>query len=146
MIKWYEIFDWPMFGRWKVNIWKLRLTRCSHFLLIVSPRILQSPFQGTMVLATVKGDVHDIGKNIVGVVLGCNNFKVLFVIVVSLQSYNQIVFRWSILVLWRPVRKSFKRQLTKKLVRISLKQFDWYWLLTLWVHLATFGFVLNIHT
>lgn len=26
-------------------------------------------------MATVKGDVHDIGKNIVGVVLGCNNFK-----------------------------------------------------------------------
>ncbi|ETO29960.1 hypothetical protein RFI_07160 [Reticulomyxa filosa] len=30
---------------------------------------------GKIVLATVKGDVHDIGKNIVGVVLGCNNFK-----------------------------------------------------------------------
>ena len=30
--------------------------------------------QGTIVLATVKGDVHDIGKNIVGVVLGCNNY------------------------------------------------------------------------
>merc|ERR1711892_168643 len=34
-------------------------------------------FAGTVVLATVKGDVHDIGKNIVGVVLGCNNFKVV---------------------------------------------------------------------
>ena len=33
--------------------------------------------KGTVVLATVKGDVHDIGKNIVGVVLGCNNFKVI---------------------------------------------------------------------
>src|SRR5262249_7716171 len=32
--------------------------------------------QGTVVLATVKGDVHDIGKNIVGVVLGCNNYEV----------------------------------------------------------------------
>lgn len=32
---------------------------------------------GVMVIATVKGDVHDIGKNIVGVVLGCNNFKVV---------------------------------------------------------------------
>eukprot|EP00485_Elphidium_margaritaceum_P001558 CAMPEP_0202687622 /NCGR_PEP_ID=MMETSP1385-20130828/3278_1 /ASSEMBLY_ACC=CAM_ASM_000861 /TAXON_ID=933848 /ORGANISM="Elphidium margaritaceum" /LENGTH=1417 /DNA_ID=CAMNT_0049342449 /DNA_START=17 /DNA_END=4270 /DNA_ORIENTATION=+ len=31
----------------------------------------------TVVLATVKGDVHDIGKNIVGVVLGCNNFRVV---------------------------------------------------------------------
>ncbi|XP_077595443.1 methionine synthase isoform X1 [Stigmatopora nigra] len=34
-------------------------------------------YQGTIVLATVKGDVHDIGKNIVGVVLGCNNFRVV---------------------------------------------------------------------
>jgi 5-methyltetrahydrofolate--homocysteine methyltransferase len=28
-------------------------------------------------MATVKGDVHDIGKNIVGVVLGCNNYEVV---------------------------------------------------------------------
>jgi 5-methyltetrahydrofolate--homocysteine methyltransferase len=33
--------------------------------------------QGKIVLATVKGDVHDIGKNIVGVVLACNNFEVI---------------------------------------------------------------------
>jgi 5-methyltetrahydrofolate--homocysteine methyltransferase len=32
---------------------------------------------GTVVMATVKGDVHDIGKNIVGVVLGCNGYKVV---------------------------------------------------------------------
>ena len=32
---------------------------------------------GTIVMATVKGDVHDIGKNIVGVVLQCNNFEVI---------------------------------------------------------------------
>ena len=32
---------------------------------------------GKIVLATVKGDVHDIGKNIVGVVLGCNNYEVI---------------------------------------------------------------------
>ena len=32
---------------------------------------------GKMVIATVKGDVHDIGKNIVGVVLQCNNFEVI---------------------------------------------------------------------
>ena len=30
---------------------------------------------GKIVMATVKGDVHDIGKNIVGVVLACNNFE-----------------------------------------------------------------------
>src|SRR3712207_7061516 len=35
------------------------------------------PAQGKVVLATVKGDVHDIGKNIVGVVLGCNNYEVI---------------------------------------------------------------------
>ena len=33
--------------------------------------------KGRVVMATVKGDVHDIGKNIVGVVLGCNNFEVI---------------------------------------------------------------------
>src|SRR5213082_4201906 len=33
--------------------------------------------RGKVVLATVKGDVHDIGKNIVGVVLGCNNYDVI---------------------------------------------------------------------
>ena len=33
--------------------------------------------RGKIILATVKGDVHDIGKNIVGVVLGCNNFEVI---------------------------------------------------------------------
>ena len=32
---------------------------------------------GTIVTATVKGDVHDIGKNIVGVVLGCNDYEVI---------------------------------------------------------------------
>ncbi|CUU57563.1 5-methyltetrahydrofolate--homocysteine methyltransferase [Parafrankia irregularis] len=32
---------------------------------------------GRVVMATVKGDVHDIGKNIVGVVLGCNNYEVI---------------------------------------------------------------------
>ncbi|KAJ3117833.1 hypothetical protein HDU96_005420 [Phlyctochytrium bullatum] len=36
-----------------------------------------SAYNGVVVLATVKGDVHDIGKNIVGVVLGCNNYKVI---------------------------------------------------------------------
>jgi len=33
--------------------------------------------QGRIVMATVKGDVHDIGKNIVGVVLGCNNYEII---------------------------------------------------------------------
>jgi len=33
--------------------------------------------KGKILLATVKGDVHDIGKNIVGVVLRCNNYEVI---------------------------------------------------------------------
>src|SRR3546814_9736359 len=33
--------------------------------------------KGRIVMATVKGDVHDIGKNIVGVVLQCNNYEVI---------------------------------------------------------------------
>lgn len=37
----------------------------------------QSSSAGKILLATVKGDVHDIGKNIVGVVLGCNNYEVI---------------------------------------------------------------------
>ena len=36
-----------------------------------------SQAQGKILMATVKGDVHDIGKNIVGVVLQCNNFEVI---------------------------------------------------------------------
>ncbi len=37
----------------------------------------ESTSRGTIVMATVKGDVHDIGKNIVGVVLGCNNYTII---------------------------------------------------------------------
>ncbi|MEN8804706.1 MAG: methionine synthase [Wenyingzhuangia sp.] len=36
-----------------------------------------SPAQGKVLLATVKGDVHDIGKNIVGVVMACNNYAIV---------------------------------------------------------------------
>lgn len=38
---------------------------------------LKQEKQPTVLLATVKGDVHDIGKNIVGVVLACNNYKII---------------------------------------------------------------------
>merc|ERR1719247_1266328 len=38
---------------------------------------LEEKGKGCVVMATVKGDVHDIGKNIVGVVLGCNNYTVI---------------------------------------------------------------------
>ncbi|MBO6543590.1 MAG: methionine synthase [Alphaproteobacteria bacterium] len=39
--------------------------------------ITEDSSNGTILMATVKGDVHDIGKNIVGVVLQCNNYKVV---------------------------------------------------------------------
>lgn len=42
-----------------------------------NPSLSQNSSQGKVLLATVKGDVHDIGKNIVGVVLACNNFEVI---------------------------------------------------------------------
>ncbi len=35
------------------------------------------PKAGKVVFATVKGDVHDIGKNIVSIVLACNNYEVI---------------------------------------------------------------------
>ena len=37
----------------------------------------KSSFAGKVIMATVKGDVHDIGKNIVSVVLGCNNYEIV---------------------------------------------------------------------
>lgn len=39
--------------------------------------LADAPAKGVIIMATVKGDVHDIGKNIVGVVLRCNNYKVI---------------------------------------------------------------------
>ncbi|GJP56944.1 hypothetical protein CLOM_g15996 [Closterium sp. NIES-68] len=44
---------------------------------LANPEVEQAANAGTVVIATVKGDVHDIGKNIVAVVLGCNNYKVV---------------------------------------------------------------------
>jgi 5-methyltetrahydrofolate--homocysteine methyltransferase len=44
---------------------------------IAAGRVAANRGNGKVVVATVKGDVHDIGKNIVGVVLGCNNYDVV---------------------------------------------------------------------
>ena len=44
---------------------------------IEAEKTADSRAQGKVLMATVKGDVHDIGKNIVGVVLACNNFEVI---------------------------------------------------------------------
>jgi 5-methyltetrahydrofolate--homocysteine methyltransferase len=44
---------------------------------LANPDAAQGSSAGKILLATVKGDVHDIGKNIVGVVLACNNFEIV---------------------------------------------------------------------
>jgi 5-methyltetrahydrofolate--homocysteine methyltransferase len=50
----------------------------AHLLpFIEAEKSVGSSSKGRIVMATVKGDVHDIGKNIVGVVLQCNNFEVI---------------------------------------------------------------------
>ena len=47
--------------------------------------------QGKVLMATVKGDVHDIGKNIVGVVLGCNNYEIIDLgVMVSAEKILQV--------------------------------------------------------
>ena len=43
----------------------------------IASGVASKPAAGKIVMATVKGDVHDIGKNIVGVVLQCNNYEVI---------------------------------------------------------------------
>ncbi len=50
----------------------------AHLLpFIEAEKDVGAPAKGKVLMATVKGDVHDIGKNIVGVVLQCNNFEVI---------------------------------------------------------------------
>jgi 5-methyltetrahydrofolate--homocysteine methyltransferase len=49
----------------------------AHLLPFMAQDKSERSTAGKVLLATVKGDVHDIGKNIVGVVLGCNNFEVI---------------------------------------------------------------------
>jgi len=46
----------------------------------------KSSSAGKVLMATVKGDVHDIGKNIVAVVLGCNNFEIIDLVVMVLPA------------------------------------------------------------
>src|SRR5690606_18046472 len=44
---------------------------------IEAQKDISKPANGKIVMATVKGDVHDIGKNIVSVVLACNNYEII---------------------------------------------------------------------
>ena len=50
---------------------------------------------GTILLATVKGDVHDIGKNIVGVVLGCNGYRVRDLGIMVDADVRPFVLQWT---------------------------------------------------
>jgi 5-methyltetrahydrofolate--homocysteine methyltransferase len=50
--------------------------------------------QGRILMATVKGDVHDIGKNIVGVVLACNNYEIVDIgVMVSAEKIIEVAVR-----------------------------------------------------
>lgn len=49
----------------------------AHLTPYIEASKTSSSSKGRILMATVKGDVHDIGKNIVGVVLGCNNFDII---------------------------------------------------------------------
>lgn len=49
----------------------------AHLLPYIEEQKEEGQTNGKVLLATVKGDVHDIGKNIVGVVLGCNNYEII---------------------------------------------------------------------
>lgn len=64
---------------------------CNIECLLISTSCLscfiKSRFLATIVLATVKGDVHDIGKNIVSVVLGCNNYRYVCMLCTTFTLY-----------------------------------------------------------
>lgn len=56
--------------------------------------------RGKILLATVKGDVHDIGKNIVGVVLGCNNYEILDLgVMVTVQTLLETARREEVAII-----------------------------------------------
>jgi len=61
----------------------------AHLLPYIEAAKIGNSAKGKILMATVKGDVHDIGKNIVGVVLQCNNFEVIDMGV--MQPYTDIL-------------------------------------------------------
>ena len=75
-----------LFGDWKMflpqvvksaRVMKKSVAYLLPFMEEEKKRTGNKSAQGKVLLATVKGDVHDIGKNIVGVVLACNNYEVI---------------------------------------------------------------------
>ena len=59
------------------RVMKKRSPTCSPIMEAEKAQSGSPKVRGKILMATVKGDVHDIGKNIVGVVLGCNNYQVI---------------------------------------------------------------------
>lgn len=59
------------------RVMKKAVAKLMPFIEKESPGTEGGSNNGTILLATVKGDVHDIGKNIVGLVLGCNNYRII---------------------------------------------------------------------
>lgn len=59
------------------RVMKKSVAQLTPFIELEKTKNGQRQSAGTVLLATVKGDVHDIGKNIVGVVLGCNNYDII---------------------------------------------------------------------
>ena len=75
-----ELFgDGKMFLPQVVKSARVMKKAVAHLIPYIEKEQAEGGFQsrGKIVMATVKGDVHDIGKNIVGVVLGCNNYDVI---------------------------------------------------------------------
>jgi len=59
------------------RVMKQAVTHLNPFMEADKEKNAESTSKASIVIATVKGDVHDIGKNIVGVVMACNNFEVV---------------------------------------------------------------------
>ena len=70
------------------------LATLSEYMEFVSSPSGRSGGAGRILMATVKGDVHDIGKNIVGVVLACNNFEIIDIgVMVSCEKILEAAIR-----------------------------------------------------
>ena len=73
-----ELFgDGKMFLPQVVKSARVMKEAVAHLLPFIEADKQKSQSKGKILMATVKGDVHDIGKNIVGVVLGCNGYEVI---------------------------------------------------------------------
>ena len=61
----------------RLQVCKVMKQSVAYLLPYMESENTKNKIEGKILLATLKGDVHDIGKNIVGVVLQCNNFEII---------------------------------------------------------------------